>query len=306
MTVSHSNRSRPSNPYPSFPIYAASNGQWCRKIAGKHYSFGVWADYKAALKKHNAEYPFLKDGIAPPESLESWKVADVINEFLDIHQERMQIGEIEPITFDQLKRCCNLIVKYIPKHRAVESLKPEDFRKLRNGIVKHSTPAVARVNMSRIRSVFKFAYEEHLIDEPVRYGQGFKSPSKAMVHKARHWKPKKLFKPSQVKLLLDNASLAMKAMILLSINTGMNNADIGNLKERHIDFENGWLDYPRHKTVVERVACSICIGLDLIPRQRIDENVIASFVVFLVETLVILAIGSKTVELDARFGASID
>lgn len=120
--------------------------------------------------------------------------------------------------------------------------------------MKRFAPTNTRVNMTRIRSIFKFAYDEQMIDRPVFYGRGFASPTKAMVRKARNEKPKKLFKPEQVRKLLQHASPAMKAMILLSLNTGMNNADMGNLKESHVDFETGWLDYPRHKTGIERRA----------------------------------------------------
>lgn len=34
----------------------------------------------------------------------------------------------------------------------------------------------------------------------------------------------------------------------------MNNSDLCNLKERHIGFKTGWLDYPRHKTGIQRRA----------------------------------------------------
>ena len=138
----------------------------------------------------------------------------------------------EACTFDSLEYVGKLIVQYIPKHRAVESLRPDDFRKLRNGLVKNYAPTNTRVNMSRIRSIFKFAYDEQLITKPVLYGRGFDSPTKATIRKARNAKPKKLFEPEQIHtLLLDNATPAMKAMIYLAINTGMNNADSGQPAE---------------------------------------------------------------------------
>ena len=254
MTVANSTRRKPSKPYPEFPLFAHNNGQWCRKIRGKLYSFGTWDDHQSALKKHNEEYPFLKEGIAPPEKFDGWRVGDLINEFLGVQEDRMDQGEIEKITFDSLQYVGKLILEYIPRERAVESLRPDDFRKLRSGMMKRFAPTNTRVNMTRIRSIFKFAYDEQLISKPVFYGRGFDSPTKATIRKARNAKPKKLFKADQIHKLLSDASPAMKAMILLSINTGMNNADVGNLKESHIDFKTGWLDYPRHKTGIERRA----------------------------------------------------
>ena len=254
MTIANSTKRKPSKPYPEFPLFPHNNGQWCRKIRGKLYSFGKWDNPTAALQRHNNEYPFLKEGITPPDSFEGWRVGDLVNEFLSVQEDRLRLGEIEQVTFDSLEYVGKLLVHYIPKHRAVASLAPTDFRKLRNAIVERFAPTNARVNMSRIRSIFKFAYDEQLIDKPVVYGRGFDSPSKATIRKARNKKPKKLFDPKQIKLLIEKASPALKAMILLACNTGMNNADLGNMEFRHIDLESGWLDYPRHKTGVERRA----------------------------------------------------
>ncbi len=248
MTIPDSTKRKPSKPYPEFPLFAHNNGQWCRKIRGKLYSFGKWADPTAALKKHNDEYSYLKEGIVPPNSFDGWRVDDVINEYLSVQEERVTLGEIVERTFESAVYCGGLVVEFIPKRRAVESLNPADFRKLRAGILKRFSPSAARTNMVRIRSIFKFAYDEQLISRPVFYGQGFKLPPKRTIRKARNSKPKKLYTPEQIKLLLAEASPSMKAMILLSINTGMNNSDLCNLQARHINFKTGWLDYPRYNT----------------------------------------------------------
>ena len=43
-------------------------------------------------------------------------------------------------------------------------------------------------------------------------------------------------------------------MILLGINAGLGNADVGRLHERHLNLKTGWLDFPRPKTAVNRRA----------------------------------------------------
>ena len=73
MTIADSTKARPQKPYPEYPLFAHNNGQWCRKIRGKIYSFGKWSDPTAALKKHNAEYSYLKEGISPPDNFDGWR-----------------------------------------------------------------------------------------------------------------------------------------------------------------------------------------------------------------------------------------
>lgn len=157
-------------------------------------------------------------------------------------------GEIQQISFDRLILVGKLNVKHIPKNRTVEGLKPADFQKLHNAMMKKYSPAVWRVNMSRVGQFFKWASDQRLIDKPVFYGAGFKSPTKAMVRKARNKKPTKLFDKGQVQLLIENSSPALRAMILLAVNSGMNNAGLGNMRCKRVDLELGWLGRPRNKT----------------------------------------------------------
>lgn len=248
----HATKQRPPKPYPEFPLFAHNNGQWCRKIAGKLYSFGSWDDPDAALKKHGEEYAYRKQGIEPPVEFNGWRVGDLVNKWLEVLEDRLSDGEIVQHTFDACHRVGALIVHHIDRDKAVDSLTPDDFRAFRSAMLKEHSLVTVKANMTRVRQVFKFAFDERLISKPVFYGQGFKAPTKTALRKDRATKPKKLFTAEQIQLLLDHASPAMKAMILLSINTGMNNADIGNMEPRHL--VDDWLDYPRHKTGIERVA----------------------------------------------------
>ena len=252
MTVAKSTKKRPEKPYPEFPLFAHNNGQWCRKISGKLHSFGTWDDPIAALKKHDAEYVYLKEGIEPPEKFSGWRVGELVNKWLEVLEDRLIDGEIVDHTFEACERVGKLIVEHIDRDKAVEALQPDDFRAFRSAMLKQHSLVTVKANMTRVRQVFKFALDERLIDRPVFYGQGFKAPTKGAMRKARAKKPKKLFTPEQIRLLLAKSSPVMKAMILLSINTGMNNADLGNMEPGHV--ADGWLDYPRHKTGIERRA----------------------------------------------------
>ena len=43
---------KPQKPRKDFPLGAANNGQWCKKVRGKIHYFGIWANPDAA----EAEY----------------------------------------------------------------------------------------------------------------------------------------------------------------------------------------------------------------------------------------------------------
>ncbi len=89
MKVAISTRKKLSKPSPEFPLFAHNNGQWCRKNRGKLYSFGKWEEPTIALEMHNAEYAYLKEGIAPAQSFDGWRVGDLINEYLSVEEDRL-------------------------------------------------------------------------------------------------------------------------------------------------------------------------------------------------------------------------
>src|ERR1700745_767124 len=69
-----------------------------------------------------------------------------------------------------------------------------------------------------VRCAFKYAYESGLLDRPVRFGPGFKRPSKKVLrlHKAKQGA--KLFTADEIRRLLGAAGVQLKAMILLGVN----------------------------------------------------------------------------------------
>jgi integrase len=68
--------------------------------------------------------------------------------------------------------------------------------------------------------------------------------------------PKKAEKPTftadQIRVLLENASVEMRAMIWLGINCGFGCTDCAELKWRDLDLERGRVTFPRGKTGIGR------------------------------------------------------
>ena len=104
------------------------------------------------------------------------------------------------------------------------------------------------------KSTFDEEYDEEYIEKQIRFGSTFRKPLAMVMRKHRNGQPKKLFKASDLCLLVSNASPQLAAMILLGINVGFGNADCGNLTSEKLDLVEGWHTFGRPKTGIERRA----------------------------------------------------
>ena len=78
---------KPWKPYQEFPLFAHQNGQWAKKIQGKQWFFGVWADPDVGLRKYLDEVAEIQAGRDPRRSglvqvsLDQLTVYDFCNAF---------------------------------------------------------------------------------------------------------------------------------------------------------------------------------------------------------------------------------
>jgi integrase len=248
--VSNSKREPlPSKPHDDFPLFPHKCGQWAKKIKGHLIYFGsVKADpdgVKALAKYH--------DRIAGRTAIaEGLTVGELCNRFLTLKQQQVASGELVPRTFTNYKAATDLLVQHFGKHRVVDTLTVADFEALRATVAKGRGPVAIGNFVQICRIAFRYAYEAQLIDRPVRYGPTFKRPSKKVLRVARAAKGLMMFERAELVKLLAGADVQMRAMILLGVNCGFGNADIGQLPIAAIDFATGWLRFPRPKTGIDR------------------------------------------------------
>jgi integrase len=217
-----------------------------------HY-FGPWSDPHGALAKYLEQKDDLHAGRKPRPDPEAVTVKDSANAFLNAKQALVDAGELSPRTWDDYKLVCDLVVAHLGKARLVSDIRPDDFTPLRNKMAKRWGPHRLGAKLIQYtRSLFKHAYDSGLIPVPVRFGPGFKRPSKKTIRLNRAEQGPKLFTAEEVRRLLDAAGVQLKAMILLGVNCGFGNADCGNLPLSALDLEHGWIDYPRPKTGISR------------------------------------------------------
>lgn len=75
-------RQKPEKPRPDLPLFPHPNGQWCKKIRGKQYFFGVWADHASAEGEYDRVKGDLQVGRKPrPADDTRYSMADLANRF---------------------------------------------------------------------------------------------------------------------------------------------------------------------------------------------------------------------------------
>lgn len=259
---------KPDKPSPDFPLVAHPAGYWCKKIRGELHYFGPWrqrlADGRyvavdpngaAALKEYKRQADDLHAGRKPRSEGDGTTVAQLCDRFVVAKRDKRDNGELSPRTWTTYKAACDRLVAVFGKKRLVSDLAADDFAELRKDITKTKKSAVALgVEIQRTKTVFKYAYDQGLIEKPVRYGQSFDKPRKHVLRKQRAKAGEKMLEAEDCRTLINAASPQLKAMLLLALNAGLGNTDCAGLEVRHLDLEGGWLTYPREKTGVARRA----------------------------------------------------
>jgi len=260
-------RRKPAKPYPSFPLTPHNNGQWCKKVRGKVYFFGVWEDPDAALQNYLRQAPDLHAGRQPRSSTLSEDrptVKQVCNHYLTYQLRRSQAGEIGHRWFEDCRTVLESLASFVGPGRLALDLSPDDFLRYRQKLARTGlggrkplgVHALTRA-ITVVRGVFKYAYEMNLIDRPIRYGRAFDRPSSTLKRKSRRAAElangKRLFQADEIQALLKAAQGPLRALILLGINGGFGNTDCAALPISAVDWTRGVIEFDRPKTGAERL-----------------------------------------------------
>src|SRR6266536_3265453 len=108
-STSGAHRNKPAKPYPEYPLTPHPAGYWCKKIKGKMYYFGPWADPDGALAKYLEQKDSLHAGRKPRADPAGVTVKDVANGFLNAKQALVGAGELSPRTWQYYKQVCDLL-----------------------------------------------------------------------------------------------------------------------------------------------------------------------------------------------------
>lgn len=250
---------KPEKPYHEFPLFAHQCGQWVKKINGKLWYFGVWADPDAALERYHKEISEIRAGRNPRRQYQiaGCNLVDVVNAFLTAKETLVTAGRLSQKMFSQYRDACKVLIDHFGRTVAIDQLTPQDFSGLIAAFPKTWGLSMIGGTVGRIRSVFLYAHAMELIDKPVRFGAEFRKPRKSEQRIERSGKiaarGRLYFEAEECRTLLDaTKNTTMKACILLGLNGGFGNTDCSTLTRTSVDLVKGWIDFPRPKTGIER------------------------------------------------------
>jgi integrase len=243
---------KPAKPRPDFPLFPHATRRWAKKIRGKLHYFGPWEDPDGALAKYLDQKDDLHAGRKPRVSADTPTVRDLLNRYLTAKAALRDGGEITARTFADYHRSCATVGEAFGLTRALSDVAADDFEALRARLAKDIGPTRLGNEVQRVRGLFRYAYEVGMLDRPVRFGPAFRRPARHVLRRLRASKGLRMFEPAELRRMHAAAGVQLRAMILLGINCGFGNADVGTLPLSALDLERGWVNYPRPKTGIER------------------------------------------------------
>jgi integrase len=260
---------KPAKPTPDFPLFPHNNGQWVKKVRGKLLCFGVWADPQAALNKWDGEKDDLLAGRVPRVTSGDAgepQLHNLVNQFLTTKKRLRDVGGLSPHTWKAYDLACGELIAAFGRERLLSDILPADFEQLRLDWGRRWSEIRVATEMVRIRVVFNFAYKQGIIDRPIRYGEGFKAPSKKTLRLEKAARGPKMFEARELRRMIDGDTVtgdagtskrvgpttALRPMLLLAINAGLGNSDLATMPLSAINLETGWVDFPRPKTGISR------------------------------------------------------
>jgi len=240
-----------------FPLTVLPSGYWVKKIDGRQVTFGPLSDPNAAIDAYRS---YMTGDVGNEDGL---TLHDGLNAFLEAMRVRYESGDLAYCTWSDYRRASQIVLQLFGRERRVLSLVPSDFARLRAEFAKKRRGKGLTNIVNDTRTIFKWLFENHLIDRPVRYGTEFRGPAKRELRRIAESKPSKMLDASIIRRLLDPESIAShfyrnrqcwQAMQFLGVNCGFTGVDVSEMTFRSLDLDNALHTLTRPKTMERRRA----------------------------------------------------
>lgn len=204
------------------------------------------------MRRYVAEWPYIERGVPLPTDAEVSGVtlSGLLNLWLADRQLDVDADKLKLATWRQYREVAEFIVERLGRLTPVKALRPADFATLHRAMVKKwgASPSVLSRVVTVARMPFKWGWESEVIHDAVRMGPRFKIASKADKREKRHKRGRQTFTATEVRKMLDAASVELRAAILLGINGGYSQREVAEIECMAVDLDAGWIDHLRAKT----------------------------------------------------------
>jgi integrase len=256
-TTAAAAKSKPVKPKKpkDFPLTPHPRGSWCKKIDGKVHYFGPWSDPAAALEAWEQFDCDRKAGKPMrPRRDGRLTVKDMTNAFLTAQNDRVEQGGLKLRSYRELKPVLEDFARSVGITARVADLAAADFTRYRASLLKKKngddrlgSHSVKR-HTTIVRTCFRWAFEEDLIEKLPKYGSDFGQVRGLGISATKPL----MFTPDEIRTMVNAATAPLRAMILLGINCGFGNTDVGTLPIAAVDLDAGFIAFPRTKTGISR------------------------------------------------------
>jgi len=234
-----------------------------KKIRGNTYYFGPWADPQGALERYHKQAADLHAGREPTIVTDSITVKHLVNSYLNYQQEKVVSGEMGARHFEDCRRAVSEWARFMGKGRALCDVRLEEYGRYRSRLAKRLGALSLRKHITLIKCMFNYAAGVDLIDRPPKLSKILAPPSAHVIRRDQRQDElangKKLFKIEEVLSLIDPPAdhdvvtpAFLRPAVLLGINGGFGNTDLGTMPLKAVDLDEAVIVYPRPKTGVER------------------------------------------------------
>jgi integrase len=228
-----------------FPLTLHPTGQYCKKIKGKLYYFG--SDKKKALQRYLDQAGDLHAGRAPKPDISNNGITifSLCNLYLEHQEAKVQVGELTARHYDDQISSLRVLVRFLGRHRQLEEISTLDLQNYKRKLQRtYGSPHRINLNIAIMKAMFHWARKNDVVEN---------IPNIDAVNKLKIIKKEKtIFDPVQIKKLIDNASVQMRAMIWLGLNCGFGCTDCAELRWEDLDLINGRVKLSRKKTGINR------------------------------------------------------
>ena len=188
----------------------------------------------------------------------SWQRDENSIQFLEVHFGGMLLSKITPLDIEDYKtKRINGEVKLKPKPGASRSR--TDWR---------VQPATINRELACLKHMFSLAKKWKMADEnPVKEVQFFQERQIEM----------KILTREEIERLIDSASLQLRPILIIALNTGMRKGEILRLRWNDIDFENQYISLWETKSNRPRkIPMSGLVSLTLAAKKKEQEFVFSN------------------------------